>query len=91
MKIKLNVRVNLTSAGCLFTVWPKSHEYLPGLEFFTGQGSSTGEAVEDLFSRLPEIFTIDDEFSVKTSSLEHILKRPFQIVHSDMLRTFVLK
>ena len=90
MKITLNVRVNLTSAGRLFTVWPKSHEYLPGLEFFTGQGSSTGEAVEDLFSRLPEIFTIDDEFSVKTSSLEHTLKRPFQIVHSDTVRTFVL-
>ena len=90
MKITLNVRVNLTSAGRLFTVWPKSHEYLPGLEFFTGQGSSTGEAVEDLFSRLPEIFAIDDEFSVKTSSLEHTLERPFQIVHSDTVRTFVL-
>ena len=90
MKITLNVRVNLTSAGRLFTVWPKSHEYLPGLEFFTGQGSSTGEAVEDLFSRLPETFTIDDDFAVKKSSLEHTLKRPFQIVHSDTVRTFVL-
>ena len=88
--ITLNVRVNLTSAGRLFTVWPKSHEYLPGLEFFTGQGASTGEAVEDLFSRLPETFTIDDDFAVKTSSLEHTLKRPFQIVHSDTVRTFVL-
>ena len=90
MKIKLNVRVNLTSEGRLFTVWPKSHEFLPGVEFYTGHGSSTGEAIEDLFAKLPEEFTIDDEFAVRTASLEHTLHRPFQIVHSDAVRTFVL-
>ena len=90
MKIKLNVRVNLTSEGRLFTVWPKSHEFLPGIEFYTGQGWSTREAVEDLFTGLPEEFTIDDECSVRTASLEHSLQRPFQIVHSDTVRTFVL-
>ena len=90
MKIKLNVRVNLTSEGRLFTVWPKSHALLPGIEFYKGQGSSTREAVEDLFTRLPEEFTRDDEFAVRTASLEHTLQRPFQIVHSDKARTFVL-
>ena len=57
MKIKLNVRVNLTTEGRLFTVWPKTHKFLPGLEFYTGHGSSTSEAVEDLFAKLPEEFT----------------------------------
>ena len=90
MKIKLNVRVNLTSEGRLFTVWPKSHAFLPGIEFYTGQGASTSEAVEDLFTKLPEEFTFDDEFAVRTASLEHSLQRPFQIVHSDSVRTFVL-
>ena len=60
------------------------------LLFYTGHGASTSEAVEDLFAKLPEEFTIDDEFAVKTASLEHTLQRPFQIVHSDMVRTFVL-
>lgn len=90
MKIKLNVRVNLTSEGRLFTVWPKSHAFLPGIEFYTGQGASTSEAVEDLFTKLPEEFTFDDEFAVRTASLEHSLQRPFQIVHSDTVRAFVL-
>ena len=60
MKIKLNVRVNLTSSGQLFTVWPQFHTFLPGLEFYTGHGSSTSEAVEDLFAKLPEDFTIEE-------------------------------
>ena len=90
MKIKLNVRVNLTSGGRLFTVWPRSHAFLPGLEFYTGQGASTSEAIADLFAKLPEEFTIDDDFAVRTASLEHTLQRPFQIVHSDKVRTFVL-
>lgn len=90
MKIKLNVRVNLTSSGQLFTVWPKFHTFLPGLEFYTGHGSSTSEAVEDLFAKLPEDFTIDDEFSVRTASLEPALHRPFEIVKSDSIRIFTL-
>ena len=84
------MRVNLTSEGRLFTVWPKSHAFLPGIEFYTGHGASTSEAVEDLFAKLPEEFTIDDEFAVRTTSLKHTLQRPFQIVLSDMVRTFVL-
>ena len=91
MKIKLNVRVNLTTKGRLFTIWPKSHKFLPGLEFYTGHGSSTSEAIEDLYAQLPEEFTIDDEFVVRTASLEHGLQRPFQIMHSDTVRDFVLR
>ena len=90
MKIKLNVRVNLTKEGRLFTVWPKFHGFLPGLEFYTGHGFSTSEAVEDLFAKLPEEFTIDDEFAVRTASLEPTLHRPFEIVHSNMVRVFNL-
>lgn len=90
MNIKLNVRVNLTTEGRLFTVWPKTHKFLPGLEFYTGHGSSTSEAVEDLFAKLPDEFTIDDEFSVRTTSLEPSLQRPFEIIKSDSIRIFVL-
>lgn len=90
MKIKLNVRVNLTTEGRLFTVWPKTHQFLPGLEFYTGHGSSTSEAVEDLFAKLPEEFTIDDEFAVRATSLEAVLQRPFEIVHSSKVRVFRL-
>ena len=90
MKIKLIVRVNLTKEGRLFTVWPKFHEFLPGLEFYTGHGSSTSEAVEDLFAKLPEEFAIDNEFSVRTTSLEPALHRPFEIVHSNRIRVFQL-
>ena len=88
MKIKLNVRVNLTKEGRLFTVWPKFHKFLPGLEFYTGHGSSTSEAVEDLYAQLPEVFTMDDEFAIMTSSLESTLVRPFEVVNSDTVRIF---
>ena len=88
MKIKLYVRVNLTKEGRLFTVWPKFHKFLPGLEFYTGHGSSTSEAVEDLYAQLPEEFTIDDEFAVMSSSLEPNLVRPFEVVNSDTVRIF---
>lgn len=91
MKIKLNVRVNLTTDGRLFTVWPKSHKFLPGLEFYTGHGFSTSEAVEDLFAKLPEVFTIDDEFAVRATSLEPTLQRPFDIISSESIRTFMLR
>ena len=91
MKIKLNVRVNLTTEGRLLTVWPKFHTFLPGLEFYTGHGVSTSEAVEDLFTKLPEEFTIDDEFAVRTTSLEPILQRPFDIVRSESIRSFMIR
>ena len=68
MKIKLNVRINITSSGKEFTIWARQHRYLPGIEFYTGSGISTSEAVADLFSKLPDVFTIDDEISVRTTS-----------------------
>ena len=74
----------------VFTVWPRSHDYLPGIEFYTGHGSSTREAVEDLFTNLPERFCVEDGISVETVSLEHEQCRPFEVVHSDSIRTFVL-
>lgn len=91
MKIKLNVRINITSSGKLFTAWARQHKYLPGIEFYTGSGASTSEAIEDLFSRLPDEFTIDDEYSVRTASLEPTLQRPFDVVRSDSIRSFILK
>ena len=88
MKVKLNVRINLTNKGRIFTIWPQFHKFLPGLEFYTGHGTSTSEAIKDLFAKLPEEFTIDDEFAIKTTSLEPALHRPFEIVHSDNIRVF---
>lgn len=79
----MNVRVNLTKGGRLFTVWPKTHQFLPGVEFYTGNGTSTAEAVEDLFASLPEEFTIDDEFSIRTSSIMPQLIKPFEIIIMD--------
>ena len=90
MKIKINVRVNLTKEGQLFTIWPKSHQFLPSLEFYTGHGATIEEAIDDLFNKFPEQFTIDDEFAVRTSSLEPVLHRPFEIVHSNRVRVFLL-
>lgn len=91
MKIKLNVRVNFTKDGKVFTVWPESNRFLPGIEFYTGHGSSTNEAVEDLFARFPQEFTIDDEYAVRTSDLEYSFQRPFEIVRSDNIRIFCLR
>ena len=85
MKIKLNVRVNLTKEGRLFTVWPKPHQFLPGVEFYTGNGTSTAEAIEDLFASLPEEFAIDDEFAVRTTSLILQVIRPFEVFKRDIL------
>ncbi len=48
------------------------------------------EAIDDLFNKLPEQFTIDDEFAVRTSSLEPVLHSPFEIVHSNRVRVFLL-
>jgi hypothetical protein len=88
MKIKLNVRVNLTKSGKIFTVWARPHAHLPGVEFYTGHGHSTREAIEDLFLNMPDEFRIDDEIIVRTISLDHELRRPFEIVHSDNVRVF---
>lgn len=51
-------------------------------------GLQTSEAVEDLFAQLPEEFSIDDEFAVRTASLEAVPYRPFEIVQSDSIRIF---
>ena len=67
MKIKLNVRVNLAKSGKIFTVWARPHALLPGVEFYTGHGHSTREAIEDLFLNMPDEFRIDDEIIVKTN------------------------
>jgi hypothetical protein len=48
------------------------------------------EAIDDLFNKFPEQFTIDDEFAVRTSSLEPVFHRPFEIVHSNRVRVFLL-
>ena len=34
--------------------------------------------------------TIDDEFAVRATSLEAVLQRPFEIVHSSKVRVFRL-
>lgn len=83
MKIKLNVRINFTKDGKVFTVWPRPNKFLPGIEFYTGHGTSIAEAVEDLLRSLPEEFTIDDEFAIKTSSIVPQLIRPFEIIIKD--------
>lgn len=90
MKIYLNVRLNLENTGQTFTVWPRPHRFLPGLAFFTGSADCLSAAITDLMERLPETFHIDDEFSVSSSSLEPTILRPFEVVRSDVVRTFVL-
>lgn len=90
MKIYLNVRLNLENTGQTFTVWPRPHRFLPGLEFFTGSADCLSAAITDLMERLPETFHIDDGFSVSSSSLELTILRPFEVVRSDVVRTFVL-
>lgn len=90
MKIYLNVRLNLEDTGLTFTVWLRPHRFLPGQEFFTGSAGNLSAAITDLMVRLPETFHIDDEFSVSSSSLEPTILRPFEVVRSDVVRTFVL-
>lgn len=90
MKIYLNVRLNLENTGQTFTVWPRPHRFLPGLAFFTGSADCLSAAITDLMERLPETFHIDDEFSVSSPSLEPTILSPFEVVRSDVVRTFVL-
>ena len=49
MKIYLNVRLNLENTGQTFTVWPRPHRFLPGLEFFTGSADCLSAAITDLW------------------------------------------
>ena len=90
MKITVNVRVNITEKGLVYTVWPRPHHHLPGVEFYTGYGASIKDAISDLYTAFPENFDIEDEISVRSASIECSLRRPFEMVHSENLRTFVV-
>ena len=90
MKILLNVRINLTDDGKVFTVWARPHRYLPGIEYYTGSSDNLSEAIRDLEASLPESFAIDDDIIIRTSHLQPILIRPFDIVASNAIRTFTL-
>lgn len=90
MKIRLNVRINITHEGKVFTVWPRPNRYLPGVEFYTGMSDSLPEAIVELMESLPQSFAIDDEVCVVKSSLECIPVRPFDIVKSSSQRMFCL-
>ena len=88
MKIQVNVRVNLLSDKKIYTVWARPHQHLPGVEFYTGQGLSLHDAVDDLFDAFPAYFTIDDEISVSSKQIELAPRRPFEMVRSEYARTF---
>lgn len=90
MKIRLNVRINITQEGKVFTVWPRPNRYLPGVEFYTGMSHSLPGAIADLMESLPQSFAIDDEICVVKSTLECIPARPFEIVKSSNQRIFCL-
>ena len=90
MKITVNVRVNITEKGLAYTVWPRPHHHLPGVEFYTGHGSSIRDAISDLYEAFPDCFDIEDEISVRSASLECSLRRPFEMVRSEHIRTFVV-
>lgn len=90
MKLFINVRINFTGEGKMFTVWPRPHHFLPGIEFYTGFGYSLSEAMMELRESLPESFMIDDEFSICSEKLEYAVIRPLEIVNSASIRIFVL-
>ena len=90
MKITINVRVNITENGPIYTVWPRPHHHLPGVEFYTGHGSTIKDAISDLYDAFPVHFDIEDEISVRSASLECSLRRPFEMVRSENIRTFVV-
>lgn len=88
MKIQINVRVNLLSDQKVYTVWARPHQHLPGIEFYTGQGLSLNDAVEDLFNVFPDQFVIDDEIQVSSKQIDWTPRRPFEMVRSESIRTF---
>jgi hypothetical protein len=89
MKVFLNVRINIIDGERTFTVWPRANRFLPGIEFHTGIADSLADAVHQLKESFPEVFPIDDEFSVCSKSLDFEVVRPFDIVKSANIRTFV--
>ena len=88
MKIQINVRVNLLSDHKIYTVWARPHQHLPGVEFYTGQGQSLTDAVEDLFNAFPDQFVIDDEIQVSSKQIDWTPRRPFEMVRSESIRIF---
>ena len=91
MKIKINVRINHTQEGNVYTVWPRQHKYLPAIEFHTGQGFTLADAIADLSASLPDEFYIEDGISVNKSALEYSVRRPFDIVKSEPLKVFCVQ
>lgn len=90
MKIYINVRINITDQGRLFTVWPRPQRFLPGIEFHTGIAEGLSEAIEMLRDSFPETFQIDDDYSILSSTLDCKTCRPFEIVYSYTIRQFAL-
>lgn len=90
MKVYLNVRINLMDGKRMFTVWPRANRFLPGIEFHSGISESIVGAINELLESLPHCFTIDDETSVSSTSLDFVLIRPFDIVDSNTLRVFIV-
>lgn len=88
MKVYLNVRINFIDGERTFTVWPRANRFLPGIEFHTGISESLAEAISKLKESLPEVFPIDDEFSVCSKSLDFEVVRPFDMVKSYSIRQF---
>ena len=86
----INWIINLTDGERTFTVWPRPNRFLPGIEFHTGISDSLADAVHQLKESLPEVFPIDDEFSVCSKSLDFEVVRPFDMVISGSLRKFIL-
>ena len=89
MKVFLNVRINFIDGERTFTVWPRANRFLSGIEFHTGISDSLADAVHQLKESLPEVFPIDDEFSVCSKSLDFTVVRPFDMVKSNSIRVFV--
>ena len=74
----------------MFTVWPRANRFLPGIEFHTCISDSLADAVQQLKESLPEVFPIDDEFSVCSKSIDFEVVRPLEMVMSSSLRKFIL-
>ena len=89
MKVYLNVRINLTDGERTFSGWPRAIRFLPGCVFHTGISESLAEAINKLKESLPEVFPIDDEYSVYSKSLDFAVVRPFDMVRSQTIRTFI--
>ena len=91
MKVYLNVRINLMDGERTFTVWPRANRFLPGIEFHTGTAENFAGAIHNLKNSLPDVFPIDDELAIHSKSLHYEILRPFDIVKSDCIRTFIVE